>query len=209
MPRLLGPSQCKKEGRVWWDVTEHDNDDLAQMGRIVAKQMSSGETFIEFWLGDFPDVYMFYEMRQEIEDEIAYTLLSRAKDARKVSTSDREDMGKGEVTQVSTEGDTAESTPAGNGADNVKPKPPAMDTLQDDWFSWYDHVTGGSSVEPDPPAPDAPNDLWFHWFHYVTHVQGYRMTLRELAEETGLGYSHVRKLHSKYLAQYDTRKEQK
>jgi hypothetical protein len=136
------------------------------MGRIVAKHMSSGETLIEFWLGDFPDVYMFYEMRQKIEGEIAYILLSRAEDAQKVSTSDREDMGGGEVAQASTEGDTAEPTPTGNGEDNVKPKPPAMGALQDDWFSWYDHVTASSSVKPDPPAPDAPNDLWFHWFHF-------------------------------------------
>lgn len=117
MPRLLGPNQYEEEGRAWWNVAKHGNDDPAQMGRIVAKQMSSGETLIEFWLGDFPDVYMFYEMRQEIEGEIAYTLLSRAKDAQKVSTSDREDMGGGEVAQASTEGDTAEPTPAGNGAD--------------------------------------------------------------------------------------------
>lgn len=90
-----------------------------------------------------------------------------------------------------------------------KSMPPAMDASQDEWFKWYDQVTGGSSVKPAPPVDEnSPKDMWFHWYHYVIDVQGYNMTLRDLASVMGLSYGTVRKHHSDYQAQHGTKTAQ-
>jgi len=103
MPRLLGPHQCEEQTR--WDVTQHDCDDPALMGHIVAKQMASGHTFIEFWLGGFPGLSMFDEMQRALEDEIVLILLSRVrKDRPEPSAPGREDVGDREVAEEPGEG---------------------------------------------------------------------------------------------------------
>jgi hypothetical protein len=73
MPGLLGPEECEEEGRLCWHVVTHEDDDSSQMGRIVAWELSSGEAFVEFWLGECPDVRMFYETRERIDQDIEYT----------------------------------------------------------------------------------------------------------------------------------------
>jgi len=72
MPGLLGPEQGGETGRLCWRVAIHGNEDRAQVGRIVAWEQPSGEAFVEFWLGGFPDFNMFREMKDMVVQGIEY-----------------------------------------------------------------------------------------------------------------------------------------
>jgi len=72
MPGLLGPEQGGETGPLCWRVAIHGNEDPAQVGRIVAWELSSGEAFVEFWLGGFPDFSMFREMKDMAVQDIEY-----------------------------------------------------------------------------------------------------------------------------------------
>jgi len=76
MPRLLGPDEGKEKGRLCWRVATPGDDDPAQMGQIVAWERPSGEAFVEFWLGDFPDIGMFHEMKDMVVQNIEYRAFS-------------------------------------------------------------------------------------------------------------------------------------
>jgi len=121
MPRLLGPNQCEEEGQVYWNVTKHDNYDPALMGCIKAKQLSSGKTFIEYWLSGFPDRRMFDNMIGEVEDGIILPIFARAFGGTKASTPNGESAGGREVTEESGESDTAEPTSAEDRAGDLDP----------------------------------------------------------------------------------------
>jgi len=75
-PRILGPNQGEQDQSISWDVAKQDTDDPDLMGHIVTRQLSSGETFVEFWLGGFPDLDTFDDMRCDIEEEMACHLLA-------------------------------------------------------------------------------------------------------------------------------------
>ncbi len=77
MPRLLGPYRREQDQSISWNVAAQDTDDPDLMGHIAARQLSSGETFVEFWLEGFPDFHVFADMRCDIEEEMARILLAR------------------------------------------------------------------------------------------------------------------------------------
>ncbi|MCP4542460.1 MAG: hypothetical protein GY832_35500 [Chloroflexi bacterium] len=113
-----------------------------------------------------------------------------------------------EVERDEIEIESQPKTPFTEGvASAERPRPPAANASQDEWFKWYDQVTGKGSDKPDPPVDEnAPRDIWFHWYHYVTDRQKYKMTLKELAPMMGLAYSTLKKPHAAYQAEYGTEK---
>jgi len=55
--------------------------------------------------------------------------------------------------------------------------------------------------KPELPSLDAPKDAWFDWYHRVKDL-GYKITLRDLADEWGYGYDYVRQMHAEYQGEH-------
>jgi hypothetical protein len=111
-PRILGPNQGEQDQLISWDVAEQDTDDPDLMGCIVTRQLSSGETFVEFWLGGFPDLDTFDDMRCDIEEEMACRLLAGL-DALHLPTSDERATTSEEIPQQSPDDKTPPATHPG------------------------------------------------------------------------------------------------
>ena len=80
---LLGPEQCGETGQLCWRVAKHGNDDPAQMGRIVAWELPSGEASVEFRLDNFPDVAMFDRMIGTVERDVQDRILLMVKNVNR------------------------------------------------------------------------------------------------------------------------------
>jgi len=51
----------------------------------------------------------------------------------------------------------------------------------------------------EPPKPERRSDIntWFDWHHEML-IRGFKCTLKEVAEETGYSYGHIRLRHANY-----------
>jgi len=158
MPRLLG-SDDRQQQKDWlmWHVAPQDNDDPTQMGRIRAKSIPSRGTFVEFWLGGFPDLGMFDDTRLDIEQEIGHTLLEMSEAPRPL-TPQRPPSGDGRATHATSEPNT--QTPTGDKqgppleVDRLLPDLPTMRQH----YEHYSPITAQEILEAIPRA-------WHLWCH--------------------------------------------